>query len=249
MPHVDREDKRECPVGKCPNLTAAEQYTPKFARVPFRVPGGPPEAGIALFPSIEQQGAGVSLHAAYFGNINIPRAEDISPSAKTKKEPKEPTDPLLAPATTVILPSSLRKSSVPLNPIHTASPVGVAPPLPYSPRIPVVGPSAIPPGPQIQPAPAHSVPQAQLISAGSHHTASSAYPPPPRVLPYATPGRGPPSQRSTSHSVYSPTIHHQQLSAYRPPLPPRVATAPYTPTVATWSSSPIVSSPETQIGQ
>ena len=216
--------------------------------MPFRVPGGPPEAGIALFPSIEQQGAGVSLHAAYFGNINIPRAEDISPSAKTKKEPKEPSDTLPASATAGIPPSPLRKPSVVMTPIHTASPVGIVPQLPYSPPVSVAGPSTLPPGPQIQPALSHSMPHAQLISGSSYRTAST-FPPPPRVSPYAVSGRGMLPQRSTSYSVYSPAIPHQSSSAYRPSIPPRVATAPYVPTIGTWSSSPIVSSPDTQTGQ
>lgn len=219
--------------------------------MPFRVPGGPPEAGIALFPSVEQQGAGVSLHAAYFGSINIPRAEDISPSAKTKKEPKEPTDTLPAPVTTGIPPSPIHRSSLTLTPIHTTSPAGIIPPLPYPPSIPVAGPSVIPPGPRIQPVPAHSTPEAQLIGGRQHRAVFPAYPPSPGVSPYSVPvpGRGPLPQRSTSYSIYSPTTQHQQPFAYRPSHPPRVATAPYNPTIGTWSASPVVSSPDTLIGQ
>lgn len=217
----------------------------QFARVPFRVPGGPQEAGIALFPSIEQHGAGVSLHAAYFGNRPIPYAEDLaSASPKPKTEPRDvpETLPVRAP---MIPPSPHHASSMILRPTYQASPVGIPLRLPYSSPTPIGGRATLPLGPQIQPVASHIRPTEHTVSGSQYRSFTH---PPPRVTPYPFNRRGTSPQRNATYSVYSPVTPQEQPTSHRLHYPPRIASIPSTSNAQTlWTQSPVVTSPDTLI--
>ncbi|KAF8322558.1 hypothetical protein DL93DRAFT_1011676 [Clavulina sp. PMI_390] len=193
-----------------------------FARVPFRVPGGPAGAGIALFPSIGEHfsSAGVvSLHAAFFGKMDIPAASDFkqtySPASDTEQQygggsavleaTGSPGGPVQG------FSSSAPQPSTPYPPLGAyrgvPTPVGASPyPQFYAPS--TVGPPTMtanpyPPGPHIQPM--HPLRSHSLDTAPS----ASNYPAPHRASTYGI----------------APTLQAGQPSEVSIHSPPRMAPA------------------------